>query len=231
MISASARLLLALLRVVDRQRRQRADLGPPVLGLARDLERAPPDRFGLVEPSRVHGTQPWNRSERATAHGSSSRSAAASDRASSSSAASRSASTLIAMSPRNRSAIASVQSSSNAVPSSIARSSDLRRLGVFGEPVPRLADTCERTGLADAPGVLRSGERERAQVEVHRRPALQTPPGAIARRDQGVERAVRGLPVRRVQVARSERGSLEMIGGPRQRAGLLQALGDHVCDR
>ena len=163
---------------------------------------------------------------RATAHGSSSRSAAATERASSSSAASISASTLIAMSPRNRSAIASVQSSPNAVPSAIARSSACVA-SVYSasqyraSPIPASA-RASRT----APGVLRPGERERSLVEVHRRAALQTTPGAVARLDQGVERAVLGLPVRRVQVAGSERGEPRGARPPTSPRRLLQALRD-----
>ena len=191
-----------------------ARTAPSVLAGARDLERAPPDLSAASWSPRVHGTQPAKSNERAIAHGSSSRSAAASDRASSSSLSSRSASTLIAMSPRNRSASESVQASSSCGPELRPPGRAPRCRRVLGEPIPGLADPRQRARLADAPRVLGAGERERRLVEVDRRPALHPPPRAVARGEQRVGRRAPPARVLAVEVERRVRRGLEVVGGP-----------------
>ena len=226
MISASAVSSSLYLRVVDRQRRQRAHLGPPVLALARGLEGAPPDGFGSIEVVSGPRDPPLEQQR-------------ACDRP-------RLAQALRGRQRSREHRLGGVQIRIDVdrhVPPETQRDrerpvivelgpqfdraiEDLGGRRILGQPIARLADPREGTSLANAPPVLGPGDRERTEVEIQRRAALHAAPGTIARRDQGVGRPIRGLAIRGVEVARRERGGLEMVGRPRQGTCLTQALGD-----
>ena len=102
------------------------------------------------------------------------------------------------------------------------------RQAILAEPVARLAESRQDPGLAHRPAALGPGHEKSAVVAIDRRADLHAPASAIARDQQRVGRAVRSGPIVRVEVERSPRRELEVVGGQRSMAFVQQVLGGEI---
>ena len=200
-------------RPVDRERVQRAHARPAVLRVGH-LERAPPDRLGLLElvPRPRHPPReqqrPRDRPRVAELLG---RGERAFEQPLGLVEVRLDVDRDVAEEPqgeREGERVAGLRAELHRAFERVGRGR------VLAEPVVPLADAGERARLAHAPPVQRTRERERPLVPIDRRAALEPAPRAVAGRHERVGGAFGRRPVVGVEVERRERRELEVVGGP-----------------
>ncbi len=109
----------------------------------------------------------------------------------------------------------------------------LQHLGgrdVLPQPVAGLAETAERPALANRPGLLRTGQRQRPLVQIDREPTDHAASCPVSGVDQLIDRLVRQPPVARVQVEGSERRELQVLRRERGMVRGEQTVGDDLVE-
>ena len=169
--------------MVDGQRREGPHLGPAVLTVASDPERAAPDGLRVLEPVARPRDPPGEK------QGAGDRPRLAEPLGSRDRPGEELFARLEVGVDVDREVAAEAESERER-PVVLERRPELDRPlerldggGIFGEPVARFSDPGERACLTNAPRVLGSGQRERPGVEVERGATLHPPTRPIAGRE------------------------------------------------